>query len=377
MNSNEKPNIRLIASAKDWIEGAATDQLKRTAGLPGMRLAVGFPDLHPGKGHPVGAAFVTSGIIYPYLIGNDIGCGMGLWQTDLLRRKARLDRWAGRLADLENPWDGDVREWLQQAGLPPTHSDASLGTIGGGNHFAELQAVEKVQDSDEFQRVNLSKENLMLLIHSGSRGLGESILRAYVDQHRDAGVTVDSASATNYLNQHDHALLWAKASRALIAHRFAAALGSPAEKVLDGSHNSITRHELAGETIWVHRKGASPADAGPMIIAGSRGTFSYLVLPQGDLPAAAWSLAHGAGRKWTRSESKSRIRDRYRPDDLLQTELGSRVICEDRDLLYEEAPEAYKKIEVVIKTLVEAGLVKVIAALRPLITYKTRAKPRD
>jgi release factor H-coupled RctB family protein len=377
MNSNEKPNIRLIASGKDWIEGAAVEQLKRTAALPGMRLAVGFPDLHPGKGHPVGAAFITDEIIYPYLIGNDIGCGMGLWQTDLLRRKAKLDRWAGRLSDLENPWDGDAREWLKNAGLGSTQSDAAMGTIGGGNHFAELQAVEEVLDATGFERLNLSKENLMLLIHSGSRSLGDSILRAYVDQHRDAGVIVDSADATHYLNQHDEAVRWAKANRALIAQRFATALNATCQNVLDGSHNSITRHELAGESVWVHRKGAAPADSGPMIISGSRGAFSYLVLPVGDLPAAAWSLAHGAGRKWTRSESKSRIRDRHRPVDLLQTELGSRVICEDRDLLYEEAPEAYKKIEVVIKTLVEAGLIKVIATLRPLITYKTRARPRD
>jgi release factor H-coupled RctB family protein len=373
MNSESKSNVRLIASAKDWIEGSALDQLKRTAELPGMRLAVGFPDLHPGKGHPVGAAFVTNGIIYPYLIGNDIGCGMGLWQTDLLRRKVKLDRWTGRLSDLENPWDGDASEWLAREGLQSTRSDNAMGTIGGGNHFAELQAVEEVVDEAEFAKLNLSKENLMLLVHSGSRGLGESILRAYVDQHRDAGVTVESEDAKDYLQKHDEAVRWAKANRGLIANRFATALNATCENVLDGSHNSITRHELAGETVWLHRKGAAPAETGPMIIPGSRGTFSFLVMPTGDLPAAAWSLAHGAGRKWTRSESKSRIRDRYRPDELSQTELGGRVICEDRDLLYEEAPEAYKKIEVVIKTLADAGLIRVIASLRPLITYKTRS----
>src|SRR4051794_24968165 len=68
------PNTRLIASSKNWIEGEAVRQLNHTAELPGVRLAVGLPDLHPGKGHPVGAAFVTEAMIYPYLVGNDIGC---------------------------------------------------------------------------------------------------------------------------------------------------------------------------------------------------------------------------------------------------------------------------------------------------------------
>ena len=76
MNTLTKINVRLFASAKSWIEGEALRQLYATSKLEGMRLAVGFPDLHPGKGSPVGAAFVTEGLIYPYLIGGDIGCGM-------------------------------------------------------------------------------------------------------------------------------------------------------------------------------------------------------------------------------------------------------------------------------------------------------------
>ena len=80
--------------AKSWIEGEALRQLYAAAKLEGMRLAVGFPDLHPGKGSPVGAAFVTEGLIYPYLIGGDIGCGMALFKTDLVQRDIKLDRWA-------------------------------------------------------------------------------------------------------------------------------------------------------------------------------------------------------------------------------------------------------------------------------------------
>ena len=130
--------------------------------------------------------------------------------------------------------------------------------------------------------------------------------------------------------------------------------------------------EVGDETVWLHRKGAVPADACPVVIPGSRGTLSYLVKPVGDGASHAWSLAHGAGRKWARSETRLRVRERFRVSELVQTSLGSRVICEDRDLLYEEAPMAYKPVESVIEALVDTGLIRVIATFRPLLTYKTR-----
>src|SRR5215510_1030622 len=97
--------VRLIASAKSWIEGEAMRQFYATAKLEGVRLAVGFPDLHSGRGTPVGAAFVTEGVIYPHVIGGDIGCGMALFKTNLLRREANLDRWVALRFGLEHPWD--------------------------------------------------------------------------------------------------------------------------------------------------------------------------------------------------------------------------------------------------------------------------------
>jgi release factor H-coupled RctB family protein len=118
------------------------------------------------------------------------------------------------------------------------------------------------------------------------------------------------------------------------------------------------------------------ATADFVVIPGSRGTLSYLVKPTGDGASHACSLAHGAGRKWTRSEARQRMRERFSVAELAQTGLGSRVVCEERDLLYEEAPGAYKKIEAVIADLVAADLVSVIATLRPLLTYKTRKVPR-
>ena len=109
-----------------------------------------------------------------------------------------------------------------------------------------------------------------------------------------------------------------------------------------------------------------------LVIPGSRGSLSYLVSPIGDQHENCFSVAHGAGRKWKRSESRSRLHQKYPYKTLLQTKLGSKVICDDKNLLYEEAPQAYKNIDIVIHDLQDAGLIRVIARLKPLITYKTR-----
>jgi release factor H-coupled RctB family protein len=376
MNTQTETPVRLFASTQSWIEGEAVRQLYATAKLAGMRQAVGFPDLHPGKGSPVGAAFVTEGVIYPHLIGGDIGCGMALFQTDLVRRDAKLDRWAKLEFNLEHPWDEDVGAFLAEHELESTESDTALGTIGGGNHFAEVQTIEKVLDAAEFKKLDLGKQQLMVLVHSGSRGLGETILRAHVDEHCANGVTADSAAAEEYLRGHDSAVRWAKTNRELIAQRFATTLGAEAKCVWDGCHNSITCCESDGSNVWLHRKGAVDANADFVVIPGSRGSLSYLVKPTGDGGSHAWSLAHGAGRKWTRSDARQRMRERFSVSELAQTPLGGRVVCEERDLLYEEAPAAYKNIEAVIPDLVAAGLVSVIATLRPLLTYKTRKMRR-
>src|ERR1700753_716561 len=148
MKTMTQTQVRLFASAQSWIEGEATRQLYATSKLGGVRYAVGFPDLHPGKGSPVGAAFVTEGVIYPHLIGGDIGCGMALFETDMTRRDAKLDRWAERYFHLENPWDEEMGGFLAEHKLESTEFDRALGTIGGGNHFAEIQVVEKVLDAD-------------------------------------------------------------------------------------------------------------------------------------------------------------------------------------------------------------------------------------
>ena len=374
MNTLTETKVRLYASARSWIEGEALHQLYAASSVEGVRLAAGFPDLHPGKGSPVGAAFVTEGLIYPHLIGGDIGCGMALFKTELVRRDVKLDRWAQIPFDLEHVWTDEIAQVLARDELESTRFDQSLGTLGGGNHFAELQAVEEVVNAREFKKLGLGKQQLAVLIHSGSRGLGESVLRDYVAEHQASGSDAESFAAAAYLQGHDLAARWAKANRKLLAERFAQALGAEADLLWDGCHNSITPQELEGETVWVHRKGAVVAGEEAVVISGSRGSLSYLVKPLGDGEGRAWSLAHGAGRKWARNEAHLRMRERFGKEQLVQTPLGSRVVCGDRDLLYEEAPAAYKSIEAVIQDLVDAGLVSVVATFRPLLTYKTKAK---
>ena len=373
MNAMTKSNVRLFASNHSWIEGEAVRQLYAAASFDGMRLTVGFPDLHPGKGSPVGAAFVTEGRIYPYLIGGDVGCGMALFKTDLVQRDMKLNRWADLRFDLEHPWEGDVQEVLVGSDLESTAFDQALGTLGGGNHFAELQMVDEVLDARAFKRFGLGKQQLVVLVHSGSRGLGESILRGYVDEHQASGSDAESFAAVAYLQGHDLAVRWAKVNRGLLAQRFVQQLCAEADLLWEGCHNSITPREHQGETVWVHRKGAVAAEGEAVVIPGSRGSLSYLVKPLGDGESRAWSLAHGAGRKWARSEARQRMRERFGMHQLTQTPLGGRVICAERDLLYEEAPAAYKKIEDVVQELVDTELASVVATFRPLLTYKTRA----
>ena len=367
--------VRVIASTKTWIEGEALRQLEKTAALPGMKQVVGMPDLHPGRGNPIGAAFVTAGIFYPLLVGNDVGCGMGLWHTGLARAKFKAQRALKRLVQLEEPFDEDTTPWLDAAGIEPTGWEAALGTIGGGNHFAELQAVERVVSDGDFAHLGLDSKELYLVVHSGSRGYGEALLREHVHKHKAGGLTAGSDEAALYLQKHDLGVAWGKANRALLAHRFLGAIRGAGQRILDVCHNSVTAVQVEGCQCWLHRKGAAPADEGPIIIPGSRGTFSYLVQPIGDQAPNAYSLAHGAGRKWSRSDSKDKL-GRCTAEDLKRTALGSYVICEDKDLLFEEAPQAYKDIDRVVNDLVEAGHITIVAVMRPVITFKTAYNKR-
>ncbi|MBN1009006.1 RNA ligase RtcB family protein [Amphritea pacifica] len=376
--------VSLIASEKTWIEGLAIEQLIKTSELKGMVQVAGMPDLHPGRGYPVGAVFFSSGKIYPALVGNDIGCGMSLWQTSAKVGNVNIERWVKKLEDVEQSLDDS---WLDEIALRKTEKgilrseyDYALGTIGGGNHFAEFQAVETIYDADEIDRLGIDKKRLLLLVHSGSRGLGQSVLTHHIAQFNHDGLPEDVPEFQHYVAAHDEAVKWAELNREMIAKRFLQAVRESGECVLDINHNLVVEKSINNIKGWLHRKGATPADQGCVVIPGSRGDFSYLVAPLNTLDAGydksnlyqnLHSLAHGAGRKWKRGDCQARLSHKYKKDDLLRTALGSWVICGNKELLYDEAPQAYKKCESIIEDLVSAGLIRVIARLRPVLTFKT------
>lgn len=377
-NVGGRAPIRLFASSKAWIEGAATHQLALVASLPGVRAVAAMPDLHPGKYGPVGCA-ILSERIHPQLVGSDIGCGMGLFQLDVEARKLRPDRLAERLQSLDEAATG-VEDLISRAGLPPSPCDAALGSIGGGNHFCEVQAIEDILAPDVAHRHALAPGQAYVLVHSGSRGLGSSILERALQQG-EASLDLGSMAGEAYLTAHAHAVRWARLNRALIARRAAAAARAECRDVVDLPHNMLEIvPDGSGKSAVLHRKGAAPADRGLVPVPGSRGTLSYLVEPLADAPFEALaSLAHGAGRKYDRASMHGRVRTKKSDlGELQRNPYGGVVVCEDRDLLVEEAPAAYKSIERVIEDLVDFGLVRVVATFHPVVTFKAgrAARPR-
>ncbi len=174
-------SVSLIASKETWVEGLAIQQLIKTSELACMQHVAGMPDLHPGRGYPIGAAFFAVNRIYPALVGNDIGCGMSLWQSSLKLSKVKLDKMANKFKQIEQPldetWAQTIAERKREKSIAITGFDQALGTIGAGNHFAEFQAIETVYDQAALQQLGLDSRYLQLLVHSGSRAWGRQFCR--------------------------------------------------------------------------------------------------------------------------------------------------------------------------------------------------------
>jgi len=349
--------LTIIASSRNWIDSKSVEALENITRFKGVKKVVGLPDLSVGS-VPNGMAVLTEERVYPHLIGGDIGCGMGLFEVAMKPKKIKAERFAAHLEKLGSLDEVDV-------GLP--HLGYNLGSIGRGNHFAELHVIDEVKDKEAFEALGISVRSLYMLVHSGSRAYGQIVFDRIAGRYiPEEGLALNEAEA--YLEAHDKAILYAKQSRVQIMQRLLKAIkiDAPFKCVSDTAHNSITKTKSG----WLHRKGATPTNEGAVVIAGSRGTLSYLVMPTENTTFSCDSLAHGAGRKWERRSAEAKLKNRYTKADLARTPIGSRVLCRDGKLLYEEAPQAYKNIDVVIADLVDAGLVTVVATFRPILTYK-------
>lgn len=415
------------------LDPLSISQLEACARLPGMIAAVGLPDLHPGTKFPIGCTFVSEGYIHPPLIGGDIGCGMSWYRTTLKPQKlqdaAGVKRVAENLRDLEGEWMGpQEREWWLSCSTEQSLSvglewDRYLGTIGSGNHFAEIQVVEDVlpytESNGTIYTPPFTPGEVLLLVHSGSRGYGQHVLSQFYNPTTDASISIpsDSPKAHSYLTLHDAACAWAHRNRDLIALRFLqrlentwnpptsqtalTALNTAIQdrKVLDIHHNNLTPTKWPPESntqrqVYIHRKGAAPSTPlTPFLpLPGSRGTPTLILRPlftpaNGQGAQNALSLAHGAGRAMSRAKARAGIARKYNNDAEVLTSMkpfsregGGKgvlkgagwVVCDDRELVWEEAPEAYKDVEMVAEDMRCCGVAVVVGRCVPRVTYKVR-----
>jgi len=442
---------------KDFIKDLSLEQAINVAMLPGIvGRSLAMPDIHQGYGFPIGGVAATlpdeGGVISPGGVGFDINCGVRLAASSLtldqVRPKIRdlvnqlfrdIPSGAGRKGNIRISYQ-DLNRVLEEGagwmvehgyGRPEdlTHCEESgcidgadpaavsdraktrglpqIGTLGSGNHFLEVQYVERVFDPESAQVMGLYPDQVVVLIHSGSRGfghqvctdyladMGEAMRRYQIDlpDRQLACVPVHSREGQAYLGGMRASANFAWANRQGITHFSREAFkrifgeGGDLRVVYDVCHNiaKLERHLIDGRDrkVMVHRKGATRAFPAsrpevpdvyrscgqPVLIPGSMGTASYvLVGAEGALRETFGTTCHGAGRVMSRTaarksgyaqNAKQRLEDQ-----------GIIVRAETRDGITEEIPEAYKDVDAVINVVHGAGLSKRVARLKPMGVIK-------
>ena len=431
------------------------EQVANVATLPGLvGRSLAMPDAHQGYGFCIGgvaASDLNEGVVSAGGVGFDINCGVRLlaspFQVEEVKPKLQLLlnelfrdipcgtgkqgllNLAPRDLDpvLENGAQWAVRQgygqasdvaFIEELGRMPDANPArvspkakqrghrQLGTLGSGNHFLEIQKVEEVFDSKLACRFGLYRHQVVVLIHTGSRGLGHQVCSDYLDlmqqsmkRHRInvidrqlACVPINSGEGRDYLAAMAAAANFAFANRQMITHwtrqAFGRTLGSEKLKVVyDVCHNIAKRekHWIEGKTrdLLVHRKGATRAfpkghpalpqevkNLGqPVLVPGSMGTCSYVLVGTGRALAETFgSCCHGAGRAMSRSQAK-----RETVAEKVLQELAAKKIlvrAQSRSGLVEEKPDAYKDISQVVEVVEKAGIATKLAKLVPLAVMK-------
>jgi tRNA-splicing ligase RtcB len=374
-----------LAPMHTWLieplEPKVAESINRLRRAPDVRRMAIMPDVHLANDVCIGLVIATSRLIYPQAVGGDIGCGILAVGFDVLADRLNDPTIAGGiLARLGESIPATRRHRRHQLPLPAQliAKDLSLpplaqirddegrlqfGTLGSGNHFIELQ-------SDEQQR-------LWLMIHSGSRVMGQVIREHHLAQAEPVGSGLRALDATTdagaaYLNDVEWARRYAAANRRAMAESVAEVLADAIDvraewtTLVDIEHNHVARETHEDEPLWVHRKGAMPAGAGVAgLLPGSMATLSFHVEGRGE-PKSLNSSAHGAGRLLSREAARRAITER----EVYRQMKGIWFDYRMARLLREESPAAYKDVRWVLRA--EHELVKVTRALRPVLNYKGR-----
>lgn len=372
---------------RSWASDRLSDDIRRTidrlARSDDIRHIAIMPDIHLGRDVCIGTAFATTELIYPDAIGGDIGCGMSAVALDTftddlsperIRQFHREIRAAAPIqrqrADAAKAVADRVPDSAQLS-LPGLQAAANaegplrLGTLGTGNHFLELQ------HDDE--------KRLWLMVHSGSRGLGQTIRAAHADHatRSKSGlrfIAAASPAGQAYLRDMD----WARRFAAESRRSMLLAVGDAAKKlfgwrlldetIFDCDHNHINEEDHFGSPLFVHRKGAMAAFRDmPGIVPGSMAAPSFHVVGRG-VPEALCSSAHGAGRAMSRTEARHRVSRQRLQQELRDVHVDPKALAG----LREEAPSAYKDIRAVMRA--QRKLVRVVRTLAPILTHKGVAR---
>lgn len=376
--------VRLIADERGqnvpvrvWARHTAPETVRQLLGLARQPYVVGFvaamADAHVSEGVAVGTVFATEATVVPRALGGDLGCGMTALRTSIEART--LDRETLRLIvktlgaaipaghDAHRGKGVAVPDDLFAAPLSTNAleharvalSARHLGTLGGGNHFVELD-----RDVDG---------NVWMLVHSGSRGLGAAIAAHHVAAtgaaNALAGLDTNAREGEAYLRDHAWALAFARANRDALARRAHEIVSDvlhtsfETDAPIDVHHNFVARERWGGRDLLVHRKGAVAVPEGTLaLVPGSMGTASYVVEGLGN-PASFGSCSHGAGRVLTRTQARRSI-----GTEALARAMRAVVYPEAlARRLVEEAPAAYRDI------------VEVLDDQRDLVKRRTRLEP--
>lgn len=376
---------------KSWCEApeeGALEQARNLARLPFVfRQVCLMPDVHQGYGMPIGGVLAAEGAVIPDAVGVDIGCGVAAMKLPVSEIPTdKLKKLMGYIRD-RIPLGFNRHKEPQDSAYMPFCSDSTtssgilksqwdqalcqLGTLGGGNHFIEIQ-----KGSDGY---------IWIMLHSGSRNLGKRVAdywnkeavalnerwhSAVPREWQLAFLPLDSVDGEQYLDEMRFCVKFAEGNRRLVMDRImegVADLGIAAESLLriDVAHNYARMENHFGKNVMVHRKGATSAKLGEVgIIPGSQGTASYIVEGKGNLESFQ-SCSHGAGRRMGRKEA-IRTLDLETEKARLDNQGILHSIRGDQDL--DEAAGAYKDISVVMAE--QSDLIDILVELHPLAVIK-------